>query len=95
MKINFDAAMNDNSRSNGFGVIIRDEEGFVLAAKAMRGPIVLDSFIAEARTMRSAVEFAMKLGFIKVQIEGDALSIIKSVNSLGEDLWVRIFLLWD
>ncbi|XVF71204.1 hypothetical protein PTKIN_Ptkin12aG0017200 [Pterospermum kingtungense] len=47
VKINFDVAYDKGTRSGGVGVIIRDSDGFVLAATALRILNILDAFHAE------------------------------------------------
>lgn len=40
------------------------------------------AFIAEAWAWEQAVRFAIDMGFRKVQMEGDSLTVIKRLNSL-------------
>ena len=40
----------------------------------------MDPFIAEAYAASTAVEIALEMGFRRVEIEGDALTIIKRLN---------------
>ncbi|MBA0747807.1 hypothetical protein Gogos_004691, partial [Gossypium gossypioides] len=42
-------------------------------------------FAVEALTCVQAVRFRAKFGFIRVEIEGDALSIIRKIQSKDED----------
>lgn len=81
VKINFDGAFNKNTSYGGTGIIIRDHDGFPLAAKSTKAEKVPDSFFVEALAAYQAVMFAMELGFTKVVFEGDALALIKILNS--------------
>ncbi|XVF59312.1 hypothetical protein PTKIN_Ptkin07bG0265700 [Pterospermum kingtungense] len=86
VKVNFDGAFDEVRRLGGIGIIIRDDEGFVLAAQAMCINGVLDSFFAEAYATFYALEFAAEGGFRSMIMEGDALTIIKALKTTKEDL---------
>ena len=48
-KLNFDAVVSPSLRTSGFGAVIRNKKGEVMAACAVRGPPVTDSEEAEER----------------------------------------------
>ncbi|XVF58906.1 hypothetical protein PTKIN_Ptkin07bG0103500 [Pterospermum kingtungense] len=57
-----------------------------MGAKSSRVQFVSDPFAIEAIVAKSAKEFASDLGFTDIILEGDALSIIKDINDVREDL---------
>ena len=83
----------------GFGVLIHNEKGEVLAALATRGPPVSDPEEAEVLACRKALEFAIDAGFAKLLIEGDNVLVMRNISSsqsngsrlgnLYEDIQVR------
>ena len=84
-KLNFDAAVAPSLRTSGFGAIIRNEKGEVMAAYAGRGPSVTDSEEAEALACRKAIEFAVDTGFSDLIIEGDNIEVIKAISSARDN----------
>ncbi|MBA0692896.1 hypothetical protein Goari_010419 [Gossypium aridum] len=46
---------------------------------------VADAFVAEARACERALHFALDMGFRKVVLEGDSLTVIKKLNSIVAD----------
>ena len=82
VKINWDIALNQKNSCVGLGFLARDEKGIFLAACGIKQKIVVDSIMAEALAALHAVIFAKKLGFSNVIFEGDALTIVKAVNSM-------------
>ncbi|KAK4573849.1 hypothetical protein RGQ29_031699 [Quercus rubra] len=80
-KVNFDAAMFTNSNSSGFGVVIHNNLGEILAAISAKGPAVGDSEEAEVLACRRALEFAVDGGFTELEIEGDNVTVMRSLAS--------------
>lgn len=81
IKINFDASFNRITRSSISGIIARDKEGLPMAACTFPWDNILDPFMAEARACLQAIVMAEELGFQDVCVEGDALTIIRKLNS--------------
>lgn len=81
-KLNFNAAVFEDTGSLGFGVIIRNYRGEVMAALSAKGPVVSDSEEVEALACRRALEFAVDAGFEELVVEGDNAMVIKSISSL-------------
>ncbi|XWS49973.1 hypothetical protein CRYUN_Cryun12cG0048400 [Craigia yunnanensis] len=54
----------------GIGVVIRDKEGAVLGAYASSKICVGDPFMIEVSAVLSALEFALHMGFISIELEG-------------------------
>lgn len=80
-KLNFDAAVFEGINASGFGAIVRNDKGEVMAAISARGPPVVDSEEAEVLACRRAVEFAMEAGFRELIIEGDNVNVMKTIMS--------------
>ncbi|KAL0014186.1 hypothetical protein SO802_001255 [Lithocarpus litseifolius] len=84
-KLNFDAALFSALNKSGFGAVIRNEKGEVMAAMAAKGPEVSCSEEAEYLACRKAIEFAIDAGFSELVIEGDNSSVMKAVSNMQED----------
>ena len=65
----------------GFGVVIHNEKGEVLAALVARGLLVSDPKEAEVLACRKALEFAIDAGFAKLLIEGDNVLVMRNISS--------------
>lgn len=70
-KLNFDSAIFFNLKCFGFGAIIRNAEGQVMAAMSIKGPYINKSEEAEALACKKALEFPIDAGFSELVIEGD------------------------
>ena len=79
-KINFDASVFSSLDKSGFGAVIRNDKGEVMAAK---GPAVFCSEEAEFLACRKAIEFAMDVGFSEFIIEGDNGIVMHAISSLN------------
>ena len=81
----------------GYGVVIRNRNGEVMAAASAKGGAVRDSEELEVMACRKALEFAIDAGFMEVILEGDNALVMKTVSQaqpnfsrLGliyEDIW--------
>ncbi|KAK8640058.1 hypothetical protein V6N13_138421 [Hibiscus sabdariffa] len=85
IKINFDAHFNYAINKSISGIIARNSLGHIMAACAYPHISVADPFIAEAKACEMVVSFPIDLGFRRIQVEGDSLSIIKKLNSTIAD----------
>lgn len=85
-KMNFDAAIFRESNSSGFGAVIRNEQGEVMAAMAAKGPLVLSSEEAETLACRKALEFAVDVGFLELVVEGDNVNVMRAISSSSMNL---------
>ena len=87
-KANWDIAVSVGKKCMGVGVIIRDAEGQVTAAKSMRIPGVFEPAIREAVAALHAVELCQDLGIFEVVLEGDSIMVTKAIGGHGEN-WLR------
>ena len=85
VKINWDAAYDQKSLKMGAGVVIRDEEGEVLTCLCMPRTNICSPIVAELQALWRAVEVCTELRFVNVEFEGDALTIVDSVNNRDEN----------
>ncbi|KAL0010846.1 hypothetical protein SO802_005954 [Lithocarpus litseifolius] len=84
-KLNYDAAMFIDNASSGFGVVIRNFRGEVMAAMTAKGPAVQCSEEAELLACRKAMEFAIDAGFTVLIVEGDSVNAMRSIISVKEN----------
>ena len=80
-KLNFDAAIFEDLQASGFGAIIRNGSGDVMASISTRGPPVIDSEDAEILACRKALEFAVDAGFRDLIVEGDNKVVMTSITN--------------
>ncbi|XP_065637841.1 uncharacterized protein LOC112004800 [Quercus suber] len=84
-KLNFDAAVFLGLNRSGYGAVIRNEKGEVMAAMAAKGPEVFCSEEAELLACRKAIEFAVDASFSELVIEGDNSFAMKAISTLKDD----------
>jgi len=63
-QMNFDAAVFSDQQCSGFGAIIRNSSGEVMAGMSVKGPYMNSSEEAEVLACRRAMEFFGKLAFL-------------------------------
>jgi hypothetical protein len=80
-KINWDAAVDKDHGRIGFGIIVRDHEGLVLAARSFTRALMVEPVVAEALAGFYAVEFSRDMSFFDIFLEGDALQIVSAVKT--------------
>jgi hypothetical protein len=72
-KINWNVAINKSTMKMGIGVVIRDEEGSMVAASARTIPYILDPPSAEAMGAWAAVLLGRDVGGTTIILEGDSI----------------------
>ena len=82
-KVNSDGAVFANQRKVGLGMMIRDNNGNVIAALSspMVGP--LGTLETEAKAMEVGMRFALDLDIQDVVVECDALAVFNAVQGLA------------
>ena len=96
-KLNFDGACFDNGATSGYGAIIHNGNGEVMAIVSTKGGAMRDSEEFEVMACRKTLELAVDAGFMEVILEGDNALVMKTVSQaqpnfsrLGliyEDIW--------
>ena len=84
-KLNFDAAIFSDIGRIGFGAVIRNEKGEVMATMTACGSAVQTSEEAELLACRRALEFAVDAGFYRLIIEGDNSNVTHAISSSAEN----------
>ncbi|XP_038695493.1 uncharacterized protein LOC119992773 [Tripterygium wilfordii] len=84
IKVNWDAAVHSQSQCTGFGVILRDICGDVMACSTMVRRSLIDPTLAEAMAALYAVQLSLELGFRHIILEGDSSVIVAAIK--GEEL---------
>ena len=84
-KMNFDAAVFLDQQCLGFGAIIRNSNGEVMAGMSTKGPYVHNSEDAEVMACRRAIEFSKDAGFSRLIIEGDNLNVMRALSNPTEN----------
>lgn len=92
IKLNFDASFASRSNSSVSAVLARDSEGLIMGACTYPMVDIADAFVAEARACERAIYFALDMGFRKVVLEGDSLTVIKKLVSNSTDRSVLCFI---
>lgn len=80
-KLNFDTAIFSDLKCSGFGAIIRNTTGDVMAGMSAKGPFVSNSEEVEALACQKAIEFFMEAGFSELVIEGDSLNVMRAISA--------------
>ena len=78
-KLNFDAAIFEELNALGFGAVIHNGEGEVMAAMAARGRPVSGSEEAEVLACHKALEIAVDASFTELLVEGDNISVMQII----------------
>lgn len=80
VKINFDARFCKQNNKSCSRIIIRDDSGLVLWSKTIMHVNIHSPFVAEAMACFQAAEMGLQLGFLRVEIEGDSLAVIRKLK---------------
>ncbi|KAF5477203.1 hypothetical protein F2P56_003868 [Juglans regia] len=87
VKVNWDTSFDSSNLKMGAGIVLRDGESEVLVALCMSKMNVNHLILAEFHALWRAVELCIELNMKNIVFEGDALVVIKAVNSKKE-VWV-------
>ncbi|XVF53229.1 hypothetical protein PTKIN_Ptkin05aG0083200 [Pterospermum kingtungense] len=75
-KVNFDGAFSVHEKKGGVGIIIRNSEGEVMGTLATSISLVTNHLLVKAIMGVKVLEFAKDMGFTKIILEGDSISVI-------------------
>ncbi|XP_075645149.1 uncharacterized protein LOC142616160 [Castanea sativa] len=84
-KLNYDAAIFADNTSFGFGAVIRNSRGEVMAAMTAKGLAVQYSEEARLLACHKAMEFATDIGFTTLIVEGDSVNAMRSIASTKDN----------
>ncbi|MBA0596681.1 hypothetical protein Gorai_013491 [Gossypium raimondii] len=85
VKANFDASFHQQSNKSVSVILIRNREGLVMVACTYLNEHVLKSTMAKARACLKPVIFTNELGFRRILVAGDTLTVFKRVRTTEED----------
>ena len=94
-KVNYDGAISVQQVRAGIGVVIKNEDGAVMASMSQQLPLPTTVAMVEALATRKAVEFALELGLTKVIIEGDLEVICRELQDPSSSLALHGHILQD
>ncbi|KAK8557234.1 hypothetical protein V6N13_013509 [Hibiscus sabdariffa] len=80
VKVNFDASFNQSLLQSVSGIVIRNSDGLLMAADSFPNSHVVSPEMAEALACEQALTLSKDLGFRKIEVEGDALTIISKLR---------------
>ncbi|XP_061998910.1 uncharacterized protein LOC133716207 [Rosa rugosa] len=86
VKLHFDGAGDVKNGRVGMGAVVLDEFGRMQGALAVPVDGTLSPLATEAVALRYGVLYCKELGFTRVEIEGDALNVLKALDCNGFDL---------
>ncbi|MBA0847931.1 hypothetical protein Goshw_025767 [Gossypium schwendimanii] len=81
----FDAAFDQQHTRSASGLIVRGEEGEILASKSVIHTNIATPFTTEAQAGLQALKLGRSMGFKDLQIIGDSKTIIKKCQSSEQD----------
>ncbi|MFQ6648233.1 hypothetical protein Gotur_021771 [Gossypium turneri] len=79
VKVNFDSSFQKLNNRAVFGIIVRNNRGFVMGSCTYPIENIRDPTITEAYACFHGVAFAEDLGFQYIILEGDSLTIVKKL----------------
>lgn len=85
-KLNFDTAVFANRAASGVGVVIRNDQGEVMAALSVKGAAMDDSEEATVLACQKALEFAEDIGFLDLISDVDHFLDTAKSSSAGSGL---------
>ncbi|MBA0754141.1 hypothetical protein Gogos_021720 [Gossypium gossypioides] len=85
VRINFDASLKRHENRSCSGMVIRNSEGAVLGSKMIINENIPSVFATEALACIQSLMLGLDLGLSKVEINGDALTVIRKLQGVSED----------
>ena len=91
-KLNFDGACFNNGADSGYGAVVRNGNGEVMAVILAKGGAVRDSEEVEVLSCYKALEFVIDAGFMEVILEDDNARVLKTAAGLtkSSSAWVYL-----
>ncbi|XP_059431507.1 uncharacterized protein LOC132165012 [Corylus avellana] len=85
VKANWDAGVNHQTGRVGLEVVIRDHQGRMWAAKCVTRLGFLEPTATKTLAATMATQLCTEMGFMQVQLEGDAKVVVDVVTSMLPD----------
>jgi hypothetical protein len=83
VKLNWDANLNVKDGRVGIGLITKDSQGNRLAVRSLSLEVQTDVAGTEVMATANAIIFCKEMGYNNVIFEGDALQVIKAIETEG------------
>ncbi|KAK0603417.1 hypothetical protein LWI29_004743 [Acer saccharum] len=84
-KLNTDASLDSTSQRIGLGMVIRDQEGFVMGSSAQRVDVNFSPKVAEALAILRGLIFAVDTRLLLVSVKSDVLEVM---------LWIQVYFMF-
>lgn len=81
-----DAAICTKIQKMGIGVVVRDHIGAFLACLSSSFTLFSQPIVAKFEALWRVLELCNELGFVDVDLEGDAQTLINAINTI-EEFW--------
>nr|GMD72664.1 uncharacterized protein LOC109162712 [Ipomoea batatas] len=81
LKVNVDAANDQQSKVTGLGFVLRDYEGSFVAAKIEKWQGLYHPKAGEAIGIRETLKWVKKMGLDHIQVESDAMLVIQGLSN--------------
>jgi ribonuclease HI len=81
IKINWDASLNVLKGWIGLGIIARDNSGFCLGERSVTKQVQVPPKAAKILAALQAVQFSKEVRFMDVIFEGDAVQVVKEIQT--------------
>jgi ribonuclease HI len=85
VKINFDGAFDQTTKTGGWGYIIRDQAGDFVAAGAGKSVHLRDALHSEAVACIAAIGGAIKTGANRIILESDSSNLVSALKTRSYD----------
>ncbi|KAK9950614.1 hypothetical protein M0R45_006095 [Rubus argutus] len=85
LKINCDGAYKTELELGGIGVVVRNEDGNVIASLSRSIPVVSSAFHTEVEACRAALLLASQQGWDDFILETDCANLVSTLERIGED----------
>jgi hypothetical protein len=83
-KANWDAAIGKKDGRTGLGVVIRDHQGNLRAARSLTRIGILEPAAAEALAATLALQLSNAMGLMNIWLEGDAKTVVAVESADGD-----------
>ena len=83
--VHFDTAFDSQSSRSATGLLVRNEEGEILALKAVIHSEIATPFTAKAHARLQAIKLGIFVGFNKMDVVGDSKIVIRKCQSTETD----------
>lgn len=85
LKINWDASLDSTNQKIGIGVVIKNYKGQVLGTFRVATLFNSNPFVPESIALLMAIQLCRDLGLHSIQIEGDALQVVRLLEHNDPD----------